>query len=371
MELINILSLFLLAVMAWANSLDTNSEGTTLDRKVEHHNGSAIQVYYHNSFRPTSRSSSALAKRMGYMANYEVKGSNKCSEATMTFDFGSHSAPLASDCLAVMLDVLKNPGYWETYDYSDAKYGELVTSGSCTFGIKLQFGPDPKARVNIGSYDVVDQIYASIKAHADYKWDPESHGNEGVRVATEGNMICGGAGVTWQIYSGSSPKLAKREGDSVMPFRRPEGTGASQDLVVPHSKRAWYSTFHYYALGNDTCDGREPKDITDNKNSPYAEDCMQLMIDLLGYPGSWQVGGFSDAGWHNLATSGTCCFDINSPNGHDWPSFIGTSNVADVLWSSIKAWENNSKKVGAQGLFDCHGLPPQQPIGWQIAQCLR
>ncbi|KAI1775766.1 putative necrosis-inducing factor-domain-containing protein [Hypoxylon cercidicola] len=109
-----------------------------------------------------------------------------CAETNFVDTYNRNGA-LGSDCSNIMAELEANPGYFETAEYTGDDYNYLAVSGTCAFGVyRLD---DSSSEVDIGSKDVVDNIYSALA-----RFQRMGH------VGAKGNFTCSNSvPISWAI----------------------------------------------------------------------------------------------------------------------------------------------------------------------------
>ncbi|KAI0182679.1 chitinase [Xylaria flabelliformis] len=118
-----------------------------------------------------------------------AKGEDYCGDSTFE-DQTSDASPLVSDCLQIAANIAVE-GDWTTLTTQGQR--QLLTSGSCQFGVERSGSLNGNANFIVGNRDVIDVITSSVNMF----------GGSG-RVGAKGTMSCQGnikgQSVLWGLY---------------------------------------------------------------------------------------------------------------------------------------------------------------------------
>ncbi|KAI4868009.1 putative necrosis-inducing factor-domain-containing protein [Hypoxylon rubiginosum] len=146
-------------------------------------NGNGANVYIRNSYHDGL---DAHSKRFYETYHNDTKKFEICAETNFVDTYTTDGA-LGADCSDIMEELEANPGYFETGDYVGSDYNYLAVCGTCAFGVYRLDGSN--AEVNIGSKDVVDNIYSALN-----RFQRNGH------VGAKGNFTCGDSiPISWAI----------------------------------------------------------------------------------------------------------------------------------------------------------------------------
>ncbi|KAI1205790.1 putative necrosis-inducing factor-domain-containing protein [Annulohypoxylon truncatum] len=162
--------------------------GTFVERQVQHPNGSIVNVYLRDSYKPPLSDVDSLDKRF-YETYHNGNHTEICAETNFV-DTSTLESALCSDCSAIITELKANPGFFETGDYMDSEYSYLTVCGTCAFGVHRTDGLS--SRVDIGSKDVIDNINSAI-----IRFPVDDH------VGATGNFTCNSAPINWAILKAS------------------------------------------------------------------------------------------------------------------------------------------------------------------------
>ncbi|KAL4745304.1 hypothetical protein BDW72DRAFT_211523 [Aspergillus terricola var. indicus] len=99
--------------------------------------------------------------------------------------------------------------------------------------------------------------------------------------------------------------------------------------------------------------------------SPSVEDCMQIVKNIQGTDGNWEVEN-AIGNQHQLVQYGGCAFGvqgIGKDGNIDY--YIGAQDIVDIITDSVNKF-GGSGKVGAKGEMECDGTVKDQTVEWGL-----
>lgn len=114
----------------------------------------------------------------------------------------------------------------------------------------------------------------------------------------------------------------------------------------------------------DTCEISSFENETSD-GSPLIKDCLQIVDNIKGTQGSWDVMTTSLA-QHKIASAGSCRFGAKARNQRGNVVFtVGAQDVVDIITEAVSMYGSNGK-IGAQGNMACDGNVNSQDMNWGI-----
>jgi hypothetical protein len=100
--------------------------------------------------------------------------------------------------------------------------------------------------------------------------------------------------------------------------------------------------------------------------SPLVTDCQQIVTNIAGTQGLWEVESAIKNDQHQLVQFGTCAFGVTGTIGTGDVDFnVGAQDIVDIINTSIQMFASNGL-VGASGNMTCQGDAGGDFVGWGL-----